>query len=64
MVYSKVRTSIALFNEGVKYLHMMIFVSLLDNVDKVNEISDVDMLDPLTVLDEQGDVEIDLCDLL
>ena len=56
--------SIVLLNEDVKYPPMMIFVFLLDDVDKVNEISDVDMLDPFTVLDEQGDVEVNLCDLL
>ena len=53
-----------LLNEDVKYPSMMIFILLLDDVDKVNEVIDVDILDPLTVLDEQGDVEVNVCDLL
>ena len=57
-------TSVVLFTEDVKCLSMMIFVFLLGDVDKVNEGSDVDMLDPLTVLDEQGDVGANLCGLL
>ena len=42
----------------------MVDALLLDDDDKVNGVNDVDMLDPLTVLDEQGDVEVNLCDLL
>ena len=57
-------TSVVLFNEDVKYPSHDDFVLLLDDVDKVNEVSDVDILDPVTVLDEQGDVEVNLCDLL
>ena len=37
---------------------------LLEDVDKVNGLNDVDVLDSPTVLDEQGDVEVNLCDLL
>ena len=37
---------------------------LLEDVDKVKGLSDVNMLDSPTVLDEQGDVEVNLCDLL
>ena len=53
-----------LFIEDIKCLPLMIFILLLDGVDKVNEVDDVDILDPFTVLDEQGDVGANLCDLL
>ena len=43
---------------------MFAIVLLLNDVDKVNGQSDVDVLDFPTVLDEQGDVEVSLCDLL
>ena len=39
-------------------------VLLLDDVDKVNEQGDIDVLGSPTVLDDQGDVEVSLCDLL
>ena len=42
----------------------MIDVLLLGDVDKVNKTNDVDMMDLLAVLDEQGDVEVNWCDLL
>ena len=38
--------------------------SLLDDVDEVNEVGDVHLLVLFTVLDEQGDVEVNWCDLL
>ena len=57
-------TSIVLFLEDVKCLPLMIFILLFDDVDKVNEVGDVDVLNPFTVLDEQGDVGANLCDLL
>ena len=53
-----------LFCEDVGDLLMMFSISLLDEVDKVNDVADVDVLDFPTVLDEQGDVEVSLCDLL
>ena len=64
MIYSKVRTSDVLFCEDVEDLLMMFSISLLDEVDKVNDVTDMDVLDFPTVLDEQGDVEVNLCDLL
>ena len=64
MIYSKMRTSDVLFCEDVEDLLMMFSISLLDEVDKVNDVTDMDMLEFPTVLDEQGDVEINLCDLL
>ena len=63
-MHSRMMTSVVLFTEDAKCLPMMIFVLLLDDVDKVNEINGVDILDPFTVLDEQGDVGANLCDLL
>ena len=39
-------------------------VLIVENVDKVNGLNDVDVLGSPTVLDEQGDVEVNLCDLL
>ena len=42
----------------------MVDALLLDEDDMVNDINDVGMLIPLTVLDEQGDVEVNWCDLL
>ena len=57
-------TSVVLFLEDVRRLLLMIFILLFDGVDKVNEVDGVDILDPFTVLDEQGDVGANLCDLL
>ena len=57
-------TSVVLFLEDVKCLPLMIFILLFDDVDNVNEVDDVDILDPFTVLNEQGDVGVNLCDLL
>ena len=45
-------------------LKMFAIMFLLDDVDKVNGQNDVDVLDFPTVLDEQGDAEVSLCDLL
>ena len=42
----------------------MIDVFFLGNVDEVNDVNDVGILNPFTVLDDQGDVEVNLCDLL
>ena len=42
----------------------MITTSLLNDANEVNEVGDVHLLDLLTVLDEQGDVEVNWCDLL
>ena len=54
-----------LLHNGVKdSLKMSTMTLLLENVDKVNGLNDVDVLDSPTVLDEQGDVEVSLCDLL
>ena len=64
-VHSKVKTSDVLLYEGVEGLFKMFaMMFLLDEVDRVNGLSDIDVLDYPTVLDEQGDVEINLCDLL
>ena len=54
-----------LLHDGVKgSLKMSTMTLLLEDVDKVNGLNDVDVLDSPTVLDEQGDVEVSLCDLL
>ena len=45
-------------------LAIFVVVLLVDDVDKVNGQNDVDVLGCPTVLDEQGDVEVSLCDLL
>ena len=45
-------------------LKMSTVTLLLKDVDKVNELNDVNVLGSPTVLDEQGDVEVSLCDLL
>ena len=37
---------------------------LLDEDDIINDVNGVGILCPLTVLDEQGDVEVNWCDLL
>ena len=39
-------------------------VLLLIDVDEVNDVTDEFMLPPSAVLDDQGDVEVNLCDLL
>ena len=54
-----------LLHDGVEdSLKMSTMTLLLEDVDKVNGLNDVDVLDSPTVLDEQGDVEVSLCDLL
>ena len=53
-----------LFKRDVEVLLKMYAVLLLVDVDKVNDANDVDKVNSLTVLDEQGDVEVNLCDLL
>ena len=65
-VNSRLMTSDVLFNDGVEGLLKMfaMIFPLEDVVDKVSGLNDVDVLDSLTVLDEQGDVEVNLCDLL
>ena len=57
-------TSVVLFLEDVRSLLLMIFILLFDDVDKVSEVDGVDILNPFTVLDGQGDVGANLCDLL
>ena len=39
-------------------------VLLLSDVDEVNNVHDVVILSLFAVLDDQGDVEVNLCDLL
>ena len=64
-VYSKLPSSDVLLSDEVGVvLKMFAIVLLLDDVDKVNGQSDVEVLDFPTVLDEQDDVEVNLCDLL
>ena len=41
-----------------------VVVFLVDDVDKIDGQNDADVLGFLTVLDEQGIVEVSLCDLL
>ena len=62
---SRLKTSDALLHDSVEsFLKMFAMIFLLDDVDNVNGLNDGDVLDSPTVLDEQGDVEINLCDLL
>ena len=54
-----------LLHDGVEgFLKMFAMILLLGDVGKVNGLNTVNMLDSPTVLDEQGDVEVNLCDLL
>ena len=54
-----------LLHDGVEdSLKMSTMTLLPEGVNKVNGLNDVDMLNSPTVLDEQGEVEINLCDLL
>ena len=63
-MYSSVRAFDALFYDVVgSLLKMLIMLSLLDDVDKVDGLTDVVLNSP-TVLDEQGDVEANWCELL
>ena len=64
-VHSKVKTSDVLLHDVVECLQKVsATIFLLKDVGEVNGLSKVDMLDSPTVLDEQGDVEVNLCDLL
>ena len=61
-IHSRVPTSDVLLLDDVG--SVLKIVLLHDDVDKVNGQNDVDVVDFPTVLDEQGDVEVSLCDLL
>ena len=64
-VCSKLKTSDVLLHDGVEsLLKVFAMIFLLEDVDNVNGLNDGDVLDSPTVLDEQGDVEVNLCDLL
>ena len=53
-----------LFNVDVVFFLKMREVLFLIDVDEINEVTDELMLLLPTVLDDQGDVEVNLCDLL
>ena len=55
---------ILLYDVVRSLLKMLDMLSLLDDVDKVDGLIDVDVLNSPTVLDEQGDVEANWCELL
>ena len=64
-VHSKLPTFDVLLPDVVgSILKMFAIVLLLDDVGKVNEHNDVVALGFPTVLDDQGDVEVSLSDLL
>ena len=64
-VHSRLPTFDVLLPDDVgSILKMFAVVLLLDDVGKVNEHNDIDVLGFPTVLDDQGDVEVSLCDLL
>ena len=64
-MHSKVKTFDVLLHDVVECLQKMFATMLLlEDVSDVNGLSKVDVLDSPTVLDEQGDVEVNLCDLL
>ena len=53
-----------LLKVNVMFFLKMMEVLLLIDVDEVNDVTDAFMLPPSAVLDDQGDVEVNLCDLL
>ena len=53
-----------LLKVDVMFFLKMMEVLLLIDVDEVNDVTDAFMLPPSAVLDDQGDVEVNLCDLL
>ena len=53
-----------LLKVNVMFFLKMMEVLLLIDVDEVNDVIDAFMLPPSAVLDDQGDVEVNLCDLL
>ena len=53
-----------LFKVDVRFFLKMNDVLLPSDVDEVNNVNDAVILPPFTVLDDQGDVEVNLCDLL
>ena len=64
-MHSKMKTVDVLLHDVVECLPKMFATMLpLEDVSDVNGLSKVDVLDSPTVLDEQGDVEVNLCDLL
>ena len=65
-MYSKMRASDDAFLYDVVriLLKMLDVMSLLDDVDKVDGLTDVHVLSSPAVLDEQGDVEANWCELL
>ena len=64
-MYSKMRAFDALLHNVVRFLLKMLdLLSIPDDVDKVDGLNDIDVLNFPTVLDQQGDVEVNLCDLL
>ena len=63
VVCSKMESFDVLFFKDVQALLMMFDILPLDD-DKLSEVDDIDALNFLTVLDEQGDVEANLCGLL
>ena len=64
-MYSKLRAFDAPLYDVVRSLLKMLgMLSLLDDVDKVDGLTDVNVLNSPTVLDEQGDVEANWCELL
>ena len=66
VVHSKVPIfDVVLLPDDVEVvLAIFVVVLLVDDVDKVDGQNDVDVLGFPTVLDVQGDVEVNLCDLL
>ena len=55
---------VLLLDDVGSILKMFAIVLLLDDIDRVNEQYDVGGLEFPAVLNEQGDVEVNLCDLL
>ena len=53
-----------LFKVDVRLFLRMNDVLLLDDVNEVSDVNVEGVLNPVTVLDDQGDVEVNLCDLL
>ena len=53
-----------LFKVDMMFFLKMMEVLLLIDVDEVNDVTDVMLILLPAVLDDQGDVEVNLCDLL
>ena len=53
-----------LFKVDMMFFLKMREVLFLIDVDEVSNVTDALMLSPSAVLDDQGDVEVNLCDLL